>query len=403
MGDYITAKPILIIDDEEDIREMLSDFLEIEDMSSLLASNGQEGLELFNKHRPDIVITDIRMPGMSGIEVLGEIKARSPETEVIVITGHGEISLAIDALKKDASDFIQKPFDLETISIAIKRAQERISMRRALIDTQAQLQQSEKLASIGQLAAGVAHEINNPIGFIHSNLGTLNKYMGRIKNFLLSLEQLFQNGDGHHKIKTLFNQLKRKNKLDFILADIENIIDESLEGTKRVRDIVLDLKNFAHIDHREIEECDINKCIESILNIVWNELKYHCELRKKLGKLPSVLCYPQQINQVLMNLLINAGQAIEGKGVITIETSAQPEGVVCKISDTGKGIPQENLDKIFNPFFTTKEIGKGTGLGLHIVFGIIQKHNGTIKVDSTPGEGTTFSIFLPFKPEFENV
>ncbi len=397
-----TDKPLLIIDDEADIRHMLSDFLELEGLPCVLAANGIEGVELFEKHKPDVIITDIRMPGMSGIEVLGEIKSRSPETEVIVITGHGEITLAIEALQKDASDFIQKPFDLETLSIAIKRAQERIYYRQALEETRQQLQQSEKMASLGQLAAGVAHEINNPIGFVHSNLGTLKKYLTKIKSFLTDFEKMISNGSDDKTVKENFSLLKNKNKIDFILADIDNIVDESLEGTDRVHIIVSDLKNFAHIDRKELQEADLNKCIESTLNIIWNELKYHCKVEKKFAELPMILCYPQQINQVLMNLMINAGQAIEDKGVITIETLAESEGVVCRISDTGKGIPPEIKDKIFDPFFTTKDVGKGTGLGLHIVFGIIKKHNGSIKVDSEMRKGTTFTVFLPYKPPLEN-
>jgi len=280
-------------------------------------------------------------------------------------------------------------------------------LKKALTDLQniqSQLLQSEKLASIGQLAAGVAHEINNPVGFVKSNLGTLNEYEQDLTKLLDQYRMLEttlgkeknMEGDGALQ-KALENIQKSKDEIDlsFILDDFKNIINESLEGMARVAKIVADLKDFAHVDKAELEHVDLNNGIESTLNIVWNELKYKAEVIKDLGKIPLVKCYPQRINQVFMNILVNAAQAIEYKGEIRITTRADNGHVEIRISDTGKGIPPDVLPKIFDPFFTTKEVGKGTGLGLNMAYNIIQRHKGTIDVESEVGKGTTFTIRIP--------
>ncbi len=183
--------------------------------------------------------------------------------------------------------------------------------------------------------------------------------------------------------------------IDFILKDIPNLIKESLEGAARIKKIVIDLKDFSHPGEDELQYADINKSLDSTLNVVWNEIKYKATVTKSYGNLPLAKCYPQQLNQVFMNILVNAAQAIEANGKIKIETLAENGSVKVIISDTGTGIPKENLSKIFDPFFTTKEVGKGTGLGLNVAYNIIEKHNGTINVESIEGKGTTFSISLP--------
>lgn len=277
-----------------------------------------------------------------------------------------------------------------------------------LKSTQSRLLQSEKMASIGQLAAGVAHEINNPVGFVKSNLNTLNDYRQDVMKLL----------DGYRSLEGALNQerqlplagpipqalenvqkIKDKIDLSFILADYQKVVEESEEGLQRVAKIVSDLKNFSHLDKAELEHADLNKGIESTLNIVWNELKYKAEVIKDLGDIPLVKCYPQRMNQVFMNILVNAAQAIVGKGTIRISTRALNDHVEIQISDTGKGIPPEVLPKIFDPFFTTKAVGKGTGLGLNVVYNIIQQHKGTIDVESDVGKGTTFIIRLETNPE----
>ncbi|MCD6161934.1 MAG: PAS domain S-box protein [candidate division Zixibacteria bacterium] len=244
-----------------------------------------------------------------------------------------------------------------------------------------QLLQSEKMASIGQLAAGVAHEINNPVGYVYSNLNTMNKYLWKIQKYLSTLE----NQDS-----------EAKEQFDEIITDFGDAISESLEGADRVKKIVADLKSFSHVDKDKSELADINKGLESTLNIVWNQLKYTCKVEKEFGNLPVLYCNINQLNQVFLNILVNAGQAITGSsGLIKIKTWADEKNIYISIMDNGAGIPQENLEKIFDPFFTTKEVGKGTGLGLSLSFEIIKKHNGKVDIKSEVGVGSEFIITLP--------
>jgi PAS domain S-box-containing protein len=245
------------------------------------------------------------------------------------------------------------------------------------------LMQSDKLVAIGTLAAGVAHEINNPMGYINSNLNTMKKYLKKIIAFVDSVKE---------------NDAEKAEGIRDIVTDFDDAIDESIEGALRVRKIVADLKSFSRVDRAEKEYADINEGIESTLNIVWNELKYKCKVVKNYGTLPDLFCIPNQLNQVFMNLLVNAGQAITGNdGEIKITTWADEKNVYVSIADNGCGINQENMSKIFEPFFTTKEVGRGTGLGLSLTFDIIKKHHGMIDVKSEIGRGTEFIVELPLK------
>jgi len=269
---------------------------------------------------------------------------------------------------------------------------------------ESQLFQSEKMASIGQLAAGVAHEINNPVGFVNSNLHTLGGYQHEIKELIVRYQEVLAdikthfNGDNDRSILQKISAIEgfeTDMDLDFILEDCPQLIGESQEGTDRIKKIVIDLKDFAHPGGQDLQMVNINKCIESTLNIVWNELKYNAEVIKDLGQIPDIEGYPQQLNQVFMNLLVNAAQALQEKGEIKIQTRQVDGNVEIIISDTGCGIPDEDLKKIFDPFFTTKPVGKGTGLGLNVSYNIIKKHNGTIAAASEVGQGTAFTIALP--------
>jgi two-component system NtrC family sensor kinase len=255
------------------------------------------------------------------------------------------------------------------------------------------------MASIGQLAAGVAHEINNPIGFVTSNLGTLQKYLGRVAEFLQRQTELFPPAADDDRALRLA-EIRRQLKIAPILEDLPALVAESLDGVERVRKIVQNLKSFSRVDQSDYSLADINQCLDDTLNIIWNELKYKCTVKKEYGDLPPTRCYPQQLNQVFMNLLVNAAQAIENKGEIVITTKASETEITIAIADSGSGIPPENLGRIFEPFFTTKEVGKGTGLGLSITYDIVtKKHGGRIEVASEPGQGTTFVVTLPVKTE----
>ncbi|MBI2353747.1 MAG: PAS domain-containing protein [Deltaproteobacteria bacterium] len=283
-----------------------------------------------------------------------------------------------------------------------KRAEEELRAERELVQhanaelkaTQVQLLQREKMASIGQLAAGVAHEINNPIGFVSSNLSTLDKYVTKMFEYIACQEEKLRSIARPEILREL-EEKKGGLKLDYVMEDARNLIRESLEGTDRVRKIVQDLKTFSRLDEAEFKRADINECLESTINIVWNEIKYKSILRKELGDLPPIKCYPQQLTQVFLNLLVNASHALDSQGEITLRSWSDAGFIHVSVADTGCGIPEETQRRIFEPFFTTKEVGKGTGLGLSISYDIVKKHNGDIKVQSTVGKGTTFTVRLP--------
>jgi hemerythrin-like metal-binding protein/PAS domain S-box-containing protein len=256
-------------------------------------------------------------------------------------------------------------------------------------EAQQQLLQSEKMAAIGQLAAGVAHEINNPVGFVNSNLGTLKTYV----SLLLNVISAYESGAPDD-----ISAARQKADLDFLREDLPSLVAESQEGLSRVTKIVQDLKDFSHVDQAGHQQADLNAAIESTLNVVWNELKYKAEIVRELGDIPPVECVPAQINQVFMNLLVNAAQAIEQQGKIFVRSGTGNKQVWFEIEDTGQGMSEEVRNRIFEPFFTTKPVGKGTGLGLSISYDIIvKKHGGSLDVRSTPGQGTCFRISLPLE------
>lgn len=309
---------------------------------------------------------------------------------------------------------LRSPKELEKEILERKQAEEKLrqlneQLQAELLERknlESQLIQIQKMESIGQLAAGVAHEINNPIGFVTSNLGTLSKYVAVFKQIIGHYQEFANPEPGKTRVDTSEARLSLlrseieaicpASELTYILEDVDGLLLESEDGTRRVQEIVQSLKSFSRVDEGGEREINLNECIEATLKIVWNELKYKCTVHKQLGDLPMIRCHPGHLNQVFMNLLVNAAQAIEERGEIVIEThQLNPEQIMVKISDTGHGIAPEALPRIFNPFFTTKPIGQGTGLGLSISYDIIQKHNGTIEVQSEAGKGTTFTIVLP--------
>jgi hemerythrin-like metal-binding protein len=250
---------------------------------------------------------------------------------------------------------------------------------------QSQLLQSEKMASIGQLAAGVAHEINNPIGFVNSNLGTLGRYV----DDLLRLADASGDSAGAQAIA-------KEVDLPFLREDLKALLGESRDGLERVRKIVANLKDFSHVDEgAEWRHADLIGGLESTLSVASHELKYKTDVVRKLQPLPLVRCIPAQINQVFLNLLVNAAQAISEHGVITVESGQGKDEVWIEVADTGKGMDETTARRMFEPFFTTKPVGTGTGLGMSICYDIVSKHGGRFEVHSTPGAGSRIRVWLP--------
>ena len=266
-----------------------------------------------------------------------------------------------------------------------------------LAQAHSQLLQSEKLASIGQLAAGVAHEINNPVGFVNANLGTLQRYMADLLTALAAYER--SEAELIAESRAALIELKREIDIDYLRSDIPTLLSESVEGLQRVKRIVQGLKDFSHVDKAEKQWANLESNLDTTINIVWNELKYKAELKREFGAIPELECIPSQLNQVFMNLLMNAAQSIEGHGHIVVRTGHDETSVWIEVEDSGQGIKPEHRDRIFDPFFTTKPVGTGTGLGLSISYGIVRKQGGRIEVRSEVGHGSTFRVVLPKSPE----
>ncbi|NQZ81889.1 MAG: two-component sensor histidine kinase [Colwellia sp.] len=292
-----------------------------------------------------------------------------------------------------------KKFNLMTEKVAkredaLRKSYSKLSCANdELKQSESQLVQSEKMASIGVLASGVAHEINNPIGFIKSNLSMLRDYFVDIEKYyhtsLLNLTNETQ--------RAIQQDLAKKHDIEFFLKDIPPLLESSIGGVERVTEIVQSLKTFARIDLPDKSIVDINEGLNATLNMVWNELKFNCKIHVDLKPLPRIFAYPGKLNQVFMNLLINAGQSIDDKGDIYVRTYVKNNDIVVEVKDTGCGINPEHLSQIFTPFYTTKAIGEGTGLGLSISHQIIEQHDGRLDVVSTLGEGSCFSLYLPIR------
>ena len=297
-----------------------------------------------------------------------------------------------DRLEEDIRQRQLADAELRRRNIELTELNSQLSM------AQQQLLQAEKLASIGQLAAGVAHEINNPIGYIFSNFGTLQTYLVQLFDMLAAYQQA-EAVVGDPAVAARLRDMRATIDLDFLREDIPTLMSESKEGIVRVRHIVQDLKDFSRVDaNQEWVWTDLHQGIDSTLNIVSNEVKYKADVVKQYGQIPDIECLPLQINQVVMNLVVNAAHAIGAeRGKITVSTGVDGDHVWIAVADTGSGIAPDTLSRIFDPFFTTKAVGKGTGLGLSLAYGIVQKHRGRIAVETELGQGTVFRIHLPIR------
>jgi two-component system NtrC family sensor kinase len=372
----------------------------------------------------NLVFVEYRLGPENGLRLISRLWQQDPNMNVVICTADPDLDWQqiVDTLgESDQLLVLKKPVgDLELRQMVhamirqwqlVKESQsvmqffalqnqELDAANRKLQDIQIQLLQSEKMSSLGQLAAGVAHEINNPIGFIKSNLTSLK---GNTEDFLRLIDA-YEKAEENIKCDdtlALLQSLKQEIDLEFLKSDVLPLLQESSEGVERVRKIVLDLKDFSYPEQNadNWQWADLHSGLDSTLNIVYNELKYKAQIVKEYGDLPHVNCLPSQLNQVFVNLLVNAAHAITGQGVITIKTGRLDDKVWVEIADTGGGIPADQLSKIFDPFYTTKPVGKGTGLGLAISYSIVKKHKGEISVNSRLGQGTTFRIVLPINPE----
>jgi len=350
---------------------------------------------LFNDEPSARVSSAMCWPLTSQDQVLGALninrgKDREAYTQADLDKGKVLIDLISVVLENTQlhKDYQVKIQQLESMNTEMK------TVNHKLDSAKSQLLQSEKLASIGQLAAGVAHEINNPVGFINSNMGALNRYINDLFKLVEMYEQIENKVESTSALETL-QKLKSDIDLVYLKDDIKELLEESQEGVGRVKQIVQDLKDFSHVNEAEWSWSDLHQGIDSTLNVARNEIKYKAEIIKEYGDIPQVQCMPSQINQVFMNLIVNAAHAIEKRGIITIRSGNSDNKVWISVSDNGKGMPEDVKNRIFEPFFTTKPVGEGTGLGLSLSYGIIENHGGSINVESEPDKGTCFTVVLP--------
>jgi signal transduction histidine kinase len=410
---------ILIVDDEECVVNLFATYLG-ETYSCETAANAQEALDLLAREPFALVVTDMQMPGLSGIELLRRITEHYKDTAVIIVSGIARTQRVMDAIRVGASDYLIKPCDLDVLTISVERALERRMLlrnarrykqdleyrnaelarqKREMVGLQAQVLQAEKMASLGQLAAGVAHELNNPAGFIYSNIDLLKGYIERLEICLSSYDKLVLAPE----VTAQIGAIKKENDYDNIVTDLGSILSDCRIGAERIRDVVRNLRLFSHLDEPAITRVDLHEGIESTVRLLSEYYRSgHISLVRDYGLIPPVNCYGAQLNQVWLNLLVNAAHAIgTAPGEVRITTRCENQTVIVSVSDTGPGISAERLHKIFDPFFTTKPVGEGTGLGLSISHGIVKRHGGVIKVESASAQGTTFTISLPVDADLE--
>lgn len=419
-----TAAPtILIVDDTPANIGLLVDALEGRDFRVAVAQDGEEALQRAQRIQPDLVLLDIMMPGIDGFETCRRLKMVEGlhDVPVIFMTALSFTSDKVSGFEAGAVDYVTKPFQVEEVlaridtHLALRRMrQEIIEQNRRLQESYAQLQassrqieemqrqllQAEKMAAIGQLAAGVAHEINNPIGFVSSNLAMLRRYLDGLLQLVEVYERTEPALDHHPELRSEIAHCKQAVDLDFLREDAHTLLSESLDGAQRISRIVQDLRAFSRVGEAEWQEADLHAGIDNTLRLLAGELGGKIDLRREYGNIPRVECVPAQLNQVFLKLLMNAIQAvskISKGGTITIRTGSTAETVWVEIEDNGCGITSEHLGRIFEPFYTTREVGQGSGLGLALAYGIMRRHGGRIDVKSVPDEGTTFTVRLPIR------
>lgn len=416
----IDQKPggrILIVDDSRLIRSVVSSRLSAT-YDCMQAESYVEAIEILKLYSFDLIISDVIMPGISGIELLRKVIEKYPDTAVIMFSSVDRPQRALDALRLGAFDYLIKPCELSVLELTVERALEHrrlilgakqhkqdlearntelVKSRAELLRLQTQLIQNEKMIGLGQIAAGVAHELNNPVAFVHGNLDILYQTMMSLTEML----EFYESADLPDGIAAKAEELKSNIRYLSSVKDLEEIITDCREGTERIRDIVQNLRTFSRLDEAEFKKSDVNVGIDSTVRLLSQYFSGgNITLERDYGDIPQIDSLGSQMNQVWMNLLVNAAQAIgKGNGHIRITTRSEGEFVLVTIADSGGGIAKQLLGRIFDPFFTTKSVGEGTGLGLSICFGIVESHGGTMFAASELGVGSSFTVRLPINME----
>ncbi|HET8699545.1 MAG TPA: ATP-binding protein [Gammaproteobacteria bacterium] len=392
---------VLIVDDSAVDCALVAALLR-DKFTVLEAPDAARGFELYVLERPDCVLLDHNLPGTSGVDALAEFVGAG--AAVVMLTGDGSDTLAAEAFKRGARDFVLKNhLNRSMLERILLREIERRRLELELHDAQAGLRVAQRLEAIGQLAAGVAHEINTPAQYVDGNITFLAERFARLMPLLGALkERIAACPDDAARLR----QLAEEANLEFLLREIPSALEEAALGMGHIKKIVTAMKEFSHPSDDK-QAADLNHGIANTVTIARNEWKYVADVELELAPdLPHVACFPSEINQVVLNLLVNAAHAVgdvfdgeNGKGKITIRTRRDGTDVLIEVEDNGCGIPEANLQRIWDPFFTTKEVGKGTGQGLALAHRIVvDHHGGAIRVTSQVGKGTRFKVRLPIEP-----
>lgn len=398
---------VLIVDDEASIRKIVARSLESEGYDLGFASDGEEAFEKLMESFFDIVITDIAMPRLDGIELIKRISDYFP-ADAIAMTGRVDHYSYDQIVGAGACDFVQKPFTPDEIVLRVKRVLRERQLKEDLLKSHKELAQAQKLESLGQLSAGIAHEINTPIQYMADNVTFIKDGFQDLTGILHHLKSVYESVLDNSLTPSVLEQVRSgvdMENLEYMAEELPKAIDQTLEGIRSIRNIIRAMKDFSHPGKTGHVSADLNQCIKNAAIISKNEWKYIADLVLDLDEtLPKLICNPGELNQAFLNLIVNASHAVADqlksdsspKGKIKIKTRKLDDEVEIAVSDTGTGISTEIQSQIFNPFFTTKAIGKGTGQGLAIARSIIvDRHQGKIEFETLQGKGTTFLIRLP--------
>lgn len=399
---------ILVVDDDVITGTLLKKILTKNGFEVIHVADGIQAIEIIKENKIRIILTDWMMPEMDGPTLCRHIREMNlPQSiYIIILTAKSAEEDAVFGLDSGADDYIVKPFNHYELLARIRAGGRHLELEDAKHDAQQKLSHSEKIAAIGYLAAGVAHEINNPIGFIGSNLNSLKNYMNDFEAIIVCYRKLvdtinisISQGSMHTNLPSLVKKtthMENEFDVDFLIKDTAALINDCSEGVSRISSIVHEMRYFAHPEKQVFQLCNLDEILDKAVKEFLSILPSGVTLKKMVAdSLPEIECNAQHIEQALVKIIQNAIDAVGTEGMVTIKGNQQNNNVQIKISDTGPGIAPEDLDMVFDAFFTTKAIGQGIGLGLTTAMNIIRMHNGSIKCESDQGRGACFTIRLP--------